>query len=85
MNSIQKGGIILIRDGVTDLGGKHINTELSEKFSTRIFNFNKTSGPLSFFASTDIFTFAEEHGLKCEMKEQSEKMSNVLFILRKAE
>lgn len=80
---LNPGGMIIIRDGVTDIGDKHKVTERSERYSTRIFGFNKVSGPLSFFSSADIFKFAEAHQLTCEMIEQSSKTSNVLFVLRK--
>ncbi|MDX2361698.1 MAG: 1-acyl-sn-glycerol-3-phosphate acyltransferase [Crocinitomicaceae bacterium] len=83
VNNLNPGGILIIRDGVTDLSERHDLTERTEKYSTKIVNFNKTSEQLSFFSSEDIFKFAEERKLGCEMVEQSSKTSNVLFLLRK--
>lgn len=80
---LNAGGIIIIRDGITDLEERHKSTRRTEKYSTQLLSFNRISEPLSFFSSKDIFNFAETHGLSCEMKEQSEKTSNVLFILRR--
>lgn len=83
-NSLSENGLLFIRDGITDLSDRHAVTQRTEKYSTQIVNFNKTSGDLSFFSSKDIFKFAKEHNFDCEMIEQSEKTSNVLFVLRKS-
>jgi len=82
-DALNENGLLFIRDGITDLSDRHAVTQRTEKYSTQIVNFNKTSGDLSFFSSKDIFKFAEEHHFDCEMIEQSEKTSNVLFVLRK--
>lgn len=82
-DALNENGLLFIRDGITDLSDRHAVTQRTEKYSTQIVNFNKTSGDLSFFSSKDIFKFAEEHLFDCEMIEQSEKTSNVLFVLRK--
>ena len=76
-------GIIIIRDGITDLGKKHETTKLSELFSTKILGFNKKQNEFHFFSSADIKTFAKQNGMNYEMVEHSKNMSNVLFILRK--
>ena len=82
-DNLNEEGMIIIRDGITDLIDRHVITQRTEKYSTRIVNFNKTSGDLSFFSSKDIFNFAEGRNFQCEMLEQSDKTSNVLFILVK--
>jgi len=83
LNALTQDGIIFIRDGITDLNDRHNKTKKTEKYSTQIVNFNKTTNDLSFFSSEDIFKFAKENGASCEMVQQSKKTSNVLFILRK--
>ena len=83
VDNLNDNGIILIRDGITDMSDRHGVTQKTEKYSTTIFGFNKTTEELSFFSSEDIFKFAKEQGMTCEMIEQSKKTSNVLFILRK--
>ncbi len=83
VEKLTKNGLLIIRDGISDLQERHAVTEKTERYSTKIFGFNKTTEQLSFFSSKDIFNFAEEYGLSCEMKEQTSKTSNVLFILRK--
>lgn len=83
VDSLNEGGILFIRDGITDLGGRHEVTQKTEKYSTRILRFNKTTNDLHFFSRQDIENFAKENKLSLETKQQSEKTSNVLFILRK--
>jgi 1-acyl-sn-glycerol-3-phosphate acyltransferase len=81
--ALNDGGILFIRDGITDLTEKHKNTERTEALSTGLFSFNKKDGAFHFFSSKDIQRFAESNGLSFEMQEHSKNTSNVLFILRK--
>lgn len=83
VSNLNDEGIILIRDGASDLVDRHSITKTTEKYSTRIIKFNKTTEKLSFFSSKDIFNFAKKQNLECEVVEQSKRTSNVLFILRK--
>ena len=83
VEALNENGVLFIRDGITDLEGRHQTTEKTEKYSTKIFNFNKITNHLSFFSSKDISMFAEKMNLSFEMIEQSKKTSNVLFILKK--
>ena len=83
VNSLNDKGILIIRDGITDLEGRHLKTLKTERYSTNIIGFNKKTRDFNFFSSKFIADFALEHKLSYEMKEQSEKTSNVLFILKK--
>lgn len=76
-------GVILIRDGITDLESGHKRTELTEKYSTKTMKFNKTVNDLSFFSKEFIFDFAEKNGLQCELVDQGKKSSNSLFVLKR--
>ena len=78
---ITKTGKIIVRDGVRDLDERHGMTELTEKYSTQIIGFNKTRNALNFFTKSFVTDFAKSHGLTCEIFEQSQKTSNILFIL----
>lgn len=82
---LNPGGLLIVRDGITDLEERHKKTQRTERYSTKILSFNQVSEELSFFSSQDIFNFAEAHGMHCEMQEQSERTSNVLFIIRRGE
>lgn len=85
VDSLNPNGILLIRDGITDLNERHEMTQKTERFSTKYFGFNKVTNELSFFSSKMIEEFAQRKGLTFKMVEQSEKTSNVLFILQKQE
>ena len=76
-------GSLIIRDGVTDLENRHKKTEKTEKYSTQIIGFNKTENNLCFFSKEFILNYAEKNGLDCEIKEQSQKTSNILFVLKR--
>jgi 1-acyl-sn-glycerol-3-phosphate acyltransferase len=81
--ALPEGGILFIRDGITDNLDKHRNTERTETLSTGLFSFNKKEEAFHFFSSDDIRTFAKDHQLSFKMQEHSANTSNVLFILRK--
>lgn len=83
VDALNEGGILFLRDGISDLQERHEKTKLTELFSTKILGFNKSENQLHFFSKQDIFDFAARNGLTCEMKEQSQKTSNVLFIITK--
>ncbi|MEP4092831.1 1-acyl-sn-glycerol-3-phosphate acyltransferase [Reichenbachiella sp.] len=83
LNGLRDKGILLIRDGMSGHKEKHDWTEKSEKWSTRILKFNKTSRKLNFFNLEFIFRWAEEHGMSCEVISQSKKSSNTLVVLKK--
>jgi len=82
-SALNDGGIIFIRDGITDNEQKLRHTKATEVLSTGIFSFNKKENPFHFFTSDDIRAFAERHELSCEMHEHSSNTSNVLFILKR--
>lgn len=85
IDGLNKNGVLIVRDGVTDMENRHKKTELTEKYSTQIIGFNKAENELCFFSRDFILNFAENNGLSCEIKEQSNNTSNILFILKKIE
>jgi 1-acyl-sn-glycerol-3-phosphate acyltransferase len=80
--ALNPGGILFIRDGITDNEEKHKNTKTTEALSTGLFSFNRKSDDFHFFSSNDIRSFAAKHDLTFEMLEHSNNTSNVLFVLR---
>ena len=81
--SLTKNGVILIRDGITDLAEKHSKTELTEQLSTKFFSFNKKEEDFHFFSLSDIRNFANQYHFDFQMDQHSNKTSNVLFTLKK--
>ncbi len=81
---LSETGMLLIRDGDSDLKERHGSTLWTERFSTQIFSFNKVNrAQLTFFSGKWLANFAQQQGLTIERKEVSTKTSNVLFILKK--
>ncbi|PIB36183.1 hypothetical protein BFP72_12645 [Reichenbachiella sp. 5M10] len=80
---LNAGGLLLIRDGIAGHDKKHKWTEKSEKWSTRLIKFNKTNGDLHFFSRQFIEDWARKHHYSLTVDAQSQKSSNMLFILRK--
>lgn len=82
-DQLNENGLLIIRDGIIELENRIKNTQLTEKLSTKLFKFNKTTNDLSFLSSKEIAHFAEQRGFDFELIEHSTKTSNVLMILRK--
>lgn len=81
--SLNENGILIIRDGVTDYGDRHQETLKTEKYSTQIIGFNKSERELSFHSSEFFKSFSSKNNLSFELIQQSQKTSNVLFVLKK--
>jgi 1-acyl-sn-glycerol-3-phosphate acyltransferase len=77
------GGILLVRDGLSDVGNTHEWTENSEKWSTKIVKFNKVKGELHFFSKSFIENWAQQNNYQIEFDLQSKNSSNTLMILKK--
>ena len=76
------GGMIVIRDGDTQLTENHKKTEMTEKFSTNL-GFNKTSNRLSFLSGEMIEKISETYGFEVKVVKTQLHTSNRIFILKK--
>ncbi|MBN1199191.1 MAG: class I SAM-dependent methyltransferase, partial [Bacteroidales bacterium] len=86
MQNLNKGGVLLIREGIRELKDRHWKTRLSEFFSTRVVQFNKTqdaSKRLWYISAEDIRKQAEENDLMYEMADFGKRSSNVFLVVRK--
>ena len=84
INGLEIDGVIVIRDGFTELKERHNGTRITEWFSTRIFGFNKTScNGLSFMSSQLIYDLAQKHNLNLLKIDNSKFTSNLSFVLRR--
>ncbi len=82
--NLNAGGTVIIRDGDADKENQHKKTKLTEFFSTRVFNFNKTKDTgLSFLSGSMIRKFAAENNLTCSEIPDSKLTSNTIFILKR--
>ncbi|MBP5365581.1 MAG: 1-acyl-sn-glycerol-3-phosphate acyltransferase [Bacteroidales bacterium] len=80
---LNNGGMVIVRDGNTEKTEKQKVTALTERFSTRIFNFNKTEGELCFTNTSTIRGIAAANGFSCETHEKEKRTSNTIYILRR--
>jgi 2-polyprenyl-3-methyl-5-hydroxy-6-metoxy-1,4-benzoquinol methylase len=83
IRAIKPGGLIVIRDGDKELAKRQKGTELTEKFSTQIFGFNKTAGKgLSFLSGATIKQIAAANQMQCNEIDESTYTSNIIFVLK---
>jgi len=85
MEKLDKGGIMIIRDGDRKMEKKHFGTRLSEFFSTRT-GFNQTRGDekkLYFTSREKIMKILMEHGMEAEIVDETKMTSNLVYIARK--
>ena len=82
-NGLLPGGVLLIRDGLTDIGNSHEWTKNSEKWSTKIIKFNKLKNDIHFFSKSFIENWALQNGYSITFDLQSKNSSNTLIVLRK--
>jgi 2-polyprenyl-3-methyl-5-hydroxy-6-metoxy-1,4-benzoquinol methylase len=84
ISNLNAGGCIIIRDGDSDKKDLHKKTKLTETFSTRILNFNKTKVTgLSFLSGNMIRNLAAEKNMGCREMADSKLTSNTIFILER--
>jgi uncharacterized protein len=82
MDALSDDGVLLIRDGNTELKEKQKRTRLTEIFSTQLLSFNKTAGhPLHFMSGQTIREMAVRQGMNCRSMDTSDYTSNQLFVI----
>lgn len=83
IRQIKPGGQVIIRDGNKDLEKRQKGTALTEKFSTAIFGFNKTTEQgLSFLSGITVKEIAAVHNMDCSEIDQTKFTSNIIFVLK---
>lgn len=80
---LNDGGVLLIREGNSDKEKEHKGTKLTEFFSTKFFNFNKTSNALSFLSARDLESWLYEKGMSLQIVNQGKRTSNTLYLCKK--
>jgi 2-polyprenyl-3-methyl-5-hydroxy-6-metoxy-1,4-benzoquinol methylase len=86
IETLNPGGVIVIREGIRELKSRHKGTRLSEFFSTRITHFNQTRNErkqLWFISAEEIRAMAGAFGCAFEILDQGKRTSNVLMVIRK--
>jgi 2-polyprenyl-3-methyl-5-hydroxy-6-metoxy-1,4-benzoquinol methylase len=83
-SALNPGGVLIIRDGDSDLKERHEGTKLTELFSVKLLKFNKSTNDLNFISGTKIRQLATQHNLTVERLDDTKLTSNVIFVIRKA-
>lgn len=77
------GGVLIVRDGVTELAERHQTTRRTEWFSTRLLKFNKTRNDLHFLSRRQLEDFASGQQLDLKVVDHGGRTSNLIFIFTK--
>ena len=78
---LRSQGMIIIRDGNSANASKHRLTRFTELLSTRIFNFNRTTGELYFTTETQLREIAVTCGMAVEIIPNDKYTSNTITYL----
>jgi 1-acyl-sn-glycerol-3-phosphate acyltransferase len=81
--ALNAGGVLVIRDGVSELKERIKGTKLTEVFSTRVFKFNKTQNKLHFISRAFIEAFAKNHDMEIQVLDNTKFTANLIFVLKK--
>jgi 1-acyl-sn-glycerol-3-phosphate acyltransferase len=81
MEALLPGGVLVIRDGDSDLEKRHEVTRMTEFFSTRFFSFNKTGGPLHYLSGKTIRDMARRQNMDCRILDKKSHTSNLIFVI----
>lgn len=83
IDALNPGGILLVREGNTDLKERHKGTQLTELFSVKLLKFNKSTNALNFLSGESIKSIARKKGLTVDIDDDAKYTSNVIFVIRK--
>ncbi len=81
--ALNEGGLLIVRDGVSEMQNRIKGTKHTEFWSTRIMKFNKTQNELHFLSKAFIEAFAKEKSMQIEIKDFSKYTANLTFVLKK--
>ncbi len=62
MDALKPGGVLVVREGNTDLKARHKGTRLTEFFSVKLLKFNKSTNALNFLSGETIKRIASQNG-----------------------
>lgn len=81
--SLNKGGMIIVRDGDSSQTEKHEKIKSTEVWSTEILKFNKTTSDLTFVSEHWMKEFAQHNELNIKIRRCDKDSSETLYILTK--
>ena len=81
--SLNRGGMIIVRDGDAGQTKKHEKIKMTELWSTQIVKFNKTTTNLTFVSEEWMRDFATANGVDIRIHRCDKDSSETLYILTK--
>jgi 2-polyprenyl-3-methyl-5-hydroxy-6-metoxy-1,4-benzoquinol methylase len=81
LDALHPSGVLVIREGDTDLKERHRLTRLSEFFSVKLFGFNKSTHGLNFLSGERLEKLASRHNARFEVQDDGKFASNVIFVI----
>lgn len=83
VDSLNEGGMIIVRDGDASQTVKHEKIKRTELWSTQIVKFNKTTSDLTFVSEHWMREFAQQNGLDIVIRRCDKDSSETLYILKR--
>jgi predicted RND superfamily exporter protein/2-polyprenyl-3-methyl-5-hydroxy-6-metoxy-1,4-benzoquinol methylase len=84
LDNLNESGILIIREGNSEMENKHKGTRLTEFFSTKLIGFNKvTIDKLCFTSKEKILSVVAEYPVSVEIMDNTQYTSNIIFVIRK--
>ncbi|MBL4653928.1 MAG: 1-acyl-sn-glycerol-3-phosphate acyltransferase [Flavobacteriales bacterium] len=81
---VNEGGMVIVRDADASMQSRTKGTKLTEIFSTKIMNFNKTEHQLEFVSRDFIIEVAKRNKMQVEIVDNTKRTSNITYLIRPA-
>jgi trans-aconitate methyltransferase len=83
LEKLNDGGMLIVRDGDASDSPEHEHILETERWSTQIIGFNRTTEELAFVTKDWMQQFAKEHDLELKVRRCDGKTSETLYIFKK--
>lgn len=83
VSNLEKGGMVIVRDGDNGQSGDHRITRLSEWFSINLIGFNKAVQAPSFTNRNQFEIWAEKMGCSLKIERNDKITSNTIYIFKR--
>lgn len=83
LEKLNPGGVLIIREGNSEMKERHKGTRLTEFFSTKLLRFNKVKADKLYFTSSEKITSSvSNYPVSVETLDNTQFTSNIIFIIR---
>jgi 1-acyl-sn-glycerol-3-phosphate acyltransferase len=84
LEKLSDDGVLLIRDGNSDIEDRHKGTKLTEFFSIKVLKFNKSVHQLSYISGKHLQAICRRKNIDVEIVDNAKLTSNTYYIIRKS-